>query len=117
MYLSMANRRNMYRSNERLSDETVLKTSNLKEVVESLARALNTLESLKDAEIYQLLKVQTQYFPKSGIDLQKVTRLYEKSLIEHALKLSKGKQTDAAKLLNLGLSTLHAKIKSHKISI
>lgn len=117
MYLSMANRKELYRRNERLSDETVLRTSNLNEVVESLSKALDTLESLKDAEIYQLLKVQSQYFPKNGIDLQKITRLYEKSLIEHALKLTKGKQTDAAKLLNLGLSTLHAKIKSHQIEI
>ncbi len=115
MYLSIARRKDTGRSNERLSDKTVLETSNLNEVVESLSKALDTLESLKEVEIYQLLRLHAQYFPKQGIDFYKVTRLYERSLIEHALKEAKGKQTDAAKLLNLGLSTLNAKIKKHGI--
>ncbi|MEZ5426595.1 MAG: helix-turn-helix domain-containing protein [Pyrinomonadaceae bacterium] len=113
----MANRRDIYRGEERLSDKTLLETSNLTDVVESLTKALDTLESLKEVEVYQLLRLHAQYFPKKGIDFYKVTKLYEKSLIEHALREAKGKQTEAAKLLNLGLSTLNAKIKKHKISI
>lgn len=116
MYLTMANRKDVYRGNERLSDKTLLETSNLNEVVESLSKALETLDSLKEVEIYQLLRLHSHYFPKKGIDFYKVTKLYERNLIEHALKEAKGKQTEAAKLLNLGLSTLNAKIKKHGIT-
>ena len=118
MFLSIARQKVIGRRiDERLSDTTLLETSSLNNVVESLSKALNTLESLKEVEIYQLLKLHAQYFPKKGIDFYKVTKLYERSLIEHALKQANGKQTDAAKLLNLGLSTLNAKIKKHGIRI
>lgn len=117
MQPTLANHKYRYRGEKRLSDRTLLEKSDLTKVVESLSKALETLRVLKEAEIYQLLNLHTHYFPKKGIDFFKVMELFEKSLIENALRKTKGKQTDAAKLLNLGLSTLNAKIKKHRISI
>lgn len=117
MHPNLTNRRDKYRGEKRLSDKNLLKKSTLTEIAESLSKALDSLKSLKEAEVHQLLILNTYYFPKEGIDFFKVAELFEKSLIEQALRKSKGKQTEAAKLLHLGLSTLHAKIKRHKINI
>ena len=107
----------IYPINERLSEQTILKSSNLTEIVESLSNILFKLELMKEAEVDQLLKLHVESFPKDGIDLYSLMDLYEKTLIEFALKEAKGNQTRAAKLLNIQLSTLNKKIKRHKILV
>lgn len=95
----------------------VKKDSGLKELVGSLSKALDTLESMREVELQQLMNLHSQLFPKDGIDFYKLTENYEKSLIRHALRKTKGNQTKAAKLLNLRLTTLNSMIKRYEISL
>lgn len=103
--------------NERLSEQNILQSSNLTEIVETLSKVLLKLQTMKEVEVDQLLKLHEELFPKDGIDLYSLLDLYEKRLIEFALKEAKGSQTRAAKLLNIQLSTLNKKIKRYKIVI
>ena len=52
-----------------------------------------------------------------GIDFFDAVKQYETELIETALDLTNGRQRDAAKLLNLGTSTLCTKIKRLNIPV
>lgn len=115
-YSSTANENKRFRKNGFPAYDNVTEDANIHDAVESLSLALHTLESLKEAEVVQLLQAHDQNFPKSGIDFYKLTKRYEKTLIEHALRKTKGSQTKAAKLLNLRLTTLNAMIKRYKIS-
>lgn len=117
MYLSATKQGKRFRANGLSKFENNVDETNIHEVIESLSTALVTLESIREAELIQLLKLHVQNFPKSGIDFYKLTSRYEKTLIEHALKKTKGSQTKAAKLLNLRLTTLNAMIKRHGIQI
>lgn len=92
------------------------KSAELKEIVGSLSKALDTLESMREVELQQLLTLHAQMFPKDGIDFYNLTENYEKSLIERALRETKGNQTKAAKLLNLRLTTLNSMIKRYHIA-
>lgn len=117
MYFSTTKQGRNFRGNgfsvyERNPEET-----NIREIIESLSNALVTLESIKEAEVIQLLKLHVQNFPNNGIDFYKLTKRYEKTLIENALKKTKGSQTKAAKLLNLRLTTLNAMIKRYNIHV
>ena len=116
MYYSTTKQGRSFRGNGLSTYENDSQT-NIPEIIESLSNALVTLESIKEAEMIQLLKTHVQNFPKNGIDFYKLTRRYEKTLIEHALKKTKGSQTKAAKLLNLRLTTLNAMIKRHNIQV
>ncbi len=51
----------------------------------------------------------------SGIDFYAEVCRYEITLIQHALKHTRGNQAQAARLLNLNQTTLHGKIKQYKI--
>lgn len=104
-------------TNGRQSEQTVLRSSNLSEIVRSLTDALFKLETMKEAEVDHLLKVHHDTFPEEGVDFYSLMALYEKSLIEHALRETHGNQTRAAKLLKIQLSTLNKKIKRHNIKI
>ena len=115
MLQTVASNVEIYPIDERLSEQTILKSSNLTEIVESLSKVLFKLEAMKEAEVDQLLKLHLESFPKDGIDLYSLMDFYEKSLLEFALKEARGNQTRAAKLLNIQLSTLNKKIKRHKI--
>lgn len=117
MYFSTTKQGKNFRGNGFSNYENNPDETNIHEVIESLSSALVTLESIKEAELIQLLKLHVQNFPKNGIDFYKLTSRYEKTLIEHALKKTKGSQTKAAKLLNLRLTTLNAMIKRHNIQI
>ena len=117
MYFSTTKQGKNFRGNGFSNYENNPDETNIHEVIESLSNALVTLESIKEAELIQLLKLHVQNFPKNGIDFYKLTSQYEKTLIEHALKKTKGSQTKAAKLLNLRLTTLNAMIKRHNIQI
>jgi hypothetical protein len=59
----------------------------------------------------------SEYLPdiSQGICLRSEVERFEKELIKHALKLAKGRQKIAARLLGLGPSTLHSKIRKHDL--
>lgn len=100
----------------RADGKAAKKSSELKELVGSLSKALDTLESMREVELQQLLNLHSRMFPKDGIDFYNLTENYEKSLIERALRETKGNQTKAAKLLNLRLTTLNSMIKRYEIT-
>ena len=50
--------------------------------------------------------------PDRGIDLRDEVAKYERNLIAAALRMTRGKQKDAARLLHLSPSTLNVKIKA-----
>jgi len=54
---------------------------------------------------------------RQGIDFYKEVQRFEISLIQQALFYSNGKQTAAASLLNLNVTTLHSKIKFYDIEM
>lgn len=75
------------------------------------------LEELRD-ELRQLLEEtanlthQVEIHPDRGIDIREEVAKYERNLITAALRLARGKQKDAARLLHLSPSTLNVKIKA-----
>lgn len=54
---------------------------------------------------------------RQGVDFYEEVRRFEVSLIQQALFYSNGKQTAAASLLNLNVTTLHSKIKFYGIEM
>jgi DNA-binding NtrC family response regulator len=54
---------------------------------------------------------------RQGVDFYDEVRRFEISLIQQALFYSNGKQTAAASLLNLNVTTLHSKIKFYEIEM
>ena|GEM_PF-835284 len=54
---------------------------------------------------------------REGVDFYDEVRRFEISLIQQALFYSNGKQTAAASLLNLNVTTLHSKIKFYEIEM
>lgn len=54
--------------------------------------------------------------PRLPLRLSEEVRLFEKGLIENALKLTGGNQTRAARLLGVKLTTLHTKIRKYRIT-
>lgn len=115
MYLSKDLKKTESGGANRLNGKGIKKSSELKELVGSLSKALDTLESMREVELQQLLNLHSRMFPKDGIDFYAMIENYEKSLIHHALRQTKGNQTKAAKLLNLRLTTLNSMIKRYKI--
>ncbi len=116
MYLSKDSKNTVSGGANRLNGNGIKKSSELKELVGSLSKALDTLESMREVELQQLLNLHSRMFPKDGIDFYNLTENYEKSLIERALRETKGNQTKAAKLLNLRLTTLNSMIKRYEIN-
>jgi transcriptional regulator with GAF, ATPase, and Fis domain len=116
MYLSKDSKNTEAGEANRMNGKSERKSSELKELVGSLSKALDTLESMREVELQQLLNLHSRMFPKDGIDFYNLTENYEKSLIERALRETKGNQTKAAKLLNLRLTTLNSMIKRYEIN-
>ena len=115
MYLLKEPKNTTYAANDRSNGKPAKKSAELKEIVGSLSKALDTLESMREVELQQLMDIHSQMFPKDGVDFYKLIEDYEKSLIQHALRQTKGNQTKAAKLLNLRLTTLNSMIKRYGI--
>ncbi|HUF03727.1 MAG TPA: helix-turn-helix domain-containing protein [Aridibacter sp.] len=88
----------------------------LGEVVSSLRTAVSKLQNLKDSETNHYFRNFETNFPKEGIDFYKATRLYEINLVKQALRVTRGHQANAAKLLKMRTSTLNSFIKRHNIS-
>ena len=88
----------------------------LGEALTSLRSAVSKLQTLKDVETNQYFRNFEVNFPREGIDFYKATKLYEINLVKQALRITKGHQANAAKLLKMRTSTLNSFIKRHKIS-
>lgn len=77
---------------------------NLKMLAVNLTQAVETLEEAQRLSL------------SAGVRLYDEVQRFEKSLIEGALKLTGGHQTQAAQLLGVNLTTLNSKIKRYHIS-
>jgi hypothetical protein len=78
------------------------------------------IENLKGLalELMDLVARMEESRPRGSrlpLRLSEEVRLFEKGLIENALKLTGGNQTRAAHLLGVKLTTLHAKIRKYRI--
>jgi hypothetical protein len=78
------------------------------------------LESLRGLalELMDLVVRMEESRPRGSrlpLRLSEEVRLFEKGLIENALKLTGGNQTRAARLLGVKLTTLHTKIRKYRI--
>ena|SRR5688500_17271905 len=93
--------------------------------VTDLAQATSRIEALRSLillflrEVDSLKKVVGPRPRRKGdpIKLEKEMEAFEAALIRDALVKSKGNQRDAAKLLGIKPTTLHAKIKRLEISV
>ena len=102
--MAINNRSNLFLT-RRAANESV------QESIKFLNTLLNTLSRAKDAlTAYQPPQVQ------QGIDFYEEVTKFEISLIQQALKQTKGCQYKAASLLRLKPSTLNSKIKNLKIN-
>jgi DNA-binding NtrC family response regulator len=75
----------------------------LEELRAELRRLLNETANLTN---------QVEIRPDRPIDIREEVARYERQLITAALRIAKGKQKDAARLLRLSPSTLNVKIKA-----
>jgi hypothetical protein len=78
------------------------------------------IETLKGLalELTELVARMEEARPRGSrlpLRLSEEVRLFEKGLIENALKLTGGNQTKAARLLGVKLTTLHTKIRKYRI--
>lgn len=109
------NRQNQasFGSNEQVQSSSVMnnRLEALKVLSQSLLREVEALKSNAKSESEIIEEV------KDGkIDLEKEVQKYEVELIRCALVRTGGRQRRAAKLLNVKISTLNAKIKRYGIS-
>lgn len=81
----------------------------LKDVSQTLSRALETVEDLKLAGTVRLPNVA------SGISFYDEVSRFEISLIQLALRYARGNQRNAASLLGLKATTLNSKIKTYNL--
>jgi len=95
--------------------ETKKNMSVLSETVSALIKAVVTLQSIKESEINHVFKNLEVDFPEEGVDFYEVKKLYEINLIKRALRMADGSQIKAAKLLNIGPTTLNSIIKRRNI--
>src|SRR6266516_4691993 len=86
---------------------------NIREIAATLLDEANALEH--DHAIAESVTAVMNLNPKSGINFFDEVRRFETLLIKRALKLTKGNQARAAKLLGLGTTTLNYKIKSYEL--
>ncbi len=77
----------------------------LREVTAALLDEVKTLTPFKEITV------------ETGIDLDQEVKKFEIYLIERALEKTGGSQIQAAQLLNLKHTTLHAKIKRYEICL
>lgn len=77
---------------------------------------------LKDAALTLLDEVEALTGPRPinlrhGIKLDEEVQRFERDLIREALERTGGHQTRAARLLGINLTTLHYKIKRHRLRL
>jgi DNA-binding protein Fis len=77
----------------------------------------NEVHSLGDyLQTPSLSGQKVEFDPKLGINLVEEVRRLEIELISYALKCTHGHQREAARLLGLKATTLHAKLKHYRIA-
>jgi DNA-binding protein Fis len=81
----------------------------LKDVSQTLSKALDSIEELKMAGAIRLPNVA------EGISFYEEVSRFEISLIQLALRYARGNQRNAASLLGLKTTTLNSKIKSYNL--
>lgn len=81
----------------------------LKDVSQTLSRALEMIEDLKIAGTVRLPNVA------GGISFYDEVSRFEISLIQLALRYARGNQRNAASLLGLKTTTLNSKIKTYNL--
>jgi DNA-binding protein Fis len=81
----------------------------LKDVSQTLSKALETIEDLKIAGTVRLPNVA------HGISFYDEVSRFEISLIQLALRHARGNQRNAASLLGLKTTTLNSKIKTYNL--
>jgi DNA-binding protein Fis len=101
---------------ERLGTSDLKKEANLnrrinllKDVSQTLSRALEAVEELKIAGAVRLPNVA------DGISFYDEVSRFEISLIQLALRYARGNQRNAASLLGLKTTTLNSKIKAYNL--
>jgi len=88
--------------------------SNLREVVDDLRRRAEDVTcTLEGFGLFGL--PTTLPSPSSGLDFYSEVRRFEIFLIRNALRLTKGSQVKAARLLKMPETTLNSKLKSFNI--
>ncbi len=101
-----------------MMSEATLNLSEKPEGEMALTSRIDTLKELAQnliAEIEALRRANPPDFSR-GIDFQEEIKMYESTLIRHALRLTRGNQRKAASLLGLRHTTLNSKIKRYNIS-
>jgi len=94
-------------------------------VIQQLKRTTTTdvrISSLKILcltllEQIESLEMEADGDSAEGLDIHSEIRLFEAQLIKNALIKTGGRQRQAARVLNMKVSTLNAKIKRYKITI
>lgn len=101
---------------ERLGASDLQKEANLnrrisvlKDVSQTLSKALESVEELKITGAFRLPNVA------DGISFYDEVSRFEISLIQLALRYARGNQRNAASLLGLKTTTLNSKIKSYNL--
>jgi DNA-binding NtrC family response regulator len=84
-------------------------------VMENRLEALRVLSNSILREIESLKKAEDAVLP-GKIDLYQEVERFEKDLIRCALLRTGGRQRQAARLLNIKVTTLNAKIKRYRIT-
>jgi DNA-binding NtrC family response regulator len=57
-----------------------------------------------------------EHLANAGFFLEQAVEILEKGMIEHALRVTNGNQSEAAKLLGIHRNTLQRKMTEHKIA-
>lgn len=90
------------------SAKTLQNLQNIYELIQHLIKLLEEIRGNEEPE---------EDLVKEGLDFYEIIKFYKIKLIKEALKKSRGRQNQAAKLLNLNRSTLNAIIKKYDIYI
>jgi transcriptional regulator with GAF, ATPase, and Fis domain len=98
--------------------ELILETFNRNNPVASRIEALKTLTKLLLREVESLSEISPPKYRQStetDINLNEKVQQYEINLICNAMIAANGNQRQAAKMLGMKTTTLHAKIKRYEI--
>ena len=93
---------------EELSDELTLAGSNITSLRELTFKLLREVESIGEVHTPDI---------ESGVDFYEEVSRFEMDLIKRALVQTGGHQRRAARLLNLGVTTLNSKMKHYNIRL
>jgi transcriptional regulator with GAF, ATPase, and Fis domain len=94
----------------------ILGNVNINTNVSNRIEALKTLSKLLLHEVESLSEISpTKHLDTTDINLSQKVQQYEVELICNAMLVAKGNQRQAAKMLGMKTTTLHAKIRRYEI--